>query len=139
MVSVVGTKPAGLNADIERTRWCCRIPAVQSISAAVVTSLRTATSSSRHIGGVYCRSLTSLVDMPHILLSNTKPSYCMSKQCDHSLIESSATRLQQFHRHFTTSEKAMAPRYDKEDFKVANLYDVKGKDKGLRCSFPFHA
>ena len=52
----------------------------------------------------------------------------MPKKSEYTFITTSASRLQQFHRHFLTSQQAMAPPYSKDDFKVSSLYDV--KDKG---------
>ncbi len=52
----------------------------------------------------------------------------MRNQFNRNKITTSTTRLQQFHRHFATSRKAMAPQYSGDDFKVSSLYDV--KDKG---------
>jgi hypothetical protein len=97
---------------------CLRFTARHSSSQRALT---------RHFCSTWSRNLTSQLTSPTNLISNSGafPSYPVDS--DNLTAAITIHRLQS-HRHFTTTQKAMAPQYSKDDFKISSLYDV--KDKG---------
>lgn len=108
------------------TRRVSKMLAMQSPLLALYRTV--ARVQSRHFSGVGRKYLTSPLRFPSTPRSSSRILLCVKDQSDHNRITTSTTRLQQFHRQFATSQKAMAPQYSGDDFKVSNLYDV--KDKG---------